>query len=406
MTQSIAQRHAAAGYSRRNFFRMAAGASALATMPLLSEFELAQAQMPRFSDPDMGVHIDANENPLGPSAAARQAIERIIPRGGRYLFPYRDKFTELFAETISVKPENVVAFAGSTQALHFSILAHTTKERGLVMADPGYEPPMWAAKFNGAPIFQVPLADPTGKAEHDVQAMLKATATPGVIYICNPNNPTGTATSRAEIEYAVENAPKDTLVLIDEAYIHFSGEQPSLDFVRAGRNVIVLRTFSKLYGMAGLRLGCAIGREDLVKQLVPYGGDNPLPVTAVAAGKASLLEKDLVATRKKINSETREQTFAWLRRAGYSFTPAVSNCFLLDVKRPGKEVIAALAAKNVYVGRLWPSWPTHIRITVGTPEEMRIFRTAFEQVMSQTTARMDERPASAWRQEFPFAQLS
>ncbi len=406
MTHSTAPVRTTTDFSRRNFFRMAAGASALATMPLLSEMEMARAQMPRFTDPDKGIHIDANENPLGPSAAARQAIEEIIPRSGRYLFPYKDKFTDLFAETVNVKPENVVAFAGSTQALHFAILAHTSKERGLVMADPGYEPPMWAAKFNGAPIFQVPLADPRGKASHDVRAMLKATATPGVIYLCNPNNPTGTATSRAEIEYAVENAPKDTLVLIDEAYIHFSDEQPSLDFVRAGRNVIVLRTFSKLYGMAGLRLGCAIGREDLVKQLVPYGADNPLPVTAVAAGRASLLEKDLVATRKKINAETREAAFAWLRDAGYNCTPSVSNCFLLDVKRPGREVIAALAQKNVFVGRLWPSWPTWVRITVGTPEEMQIFRKAFSEVMSRTTAHFGEPPVKAWRREFPYARLS
>lgn len=406
MENPVVEANSGTGLSRRSFFTLAAGVSALASMPLLNEFELARAQRPHFTDPNKGIHIDANENPLGPAEVARQAIEAIIPRGGRYLMPFQDEFTHIFAQVEGLEPENVIPFAGSTQPLHFAILAHTSKERGLVIADPGYEPPMWAAQINGAPIFKVALADPSGKASHDVKAMLAATATPGVIYICNPNNPTGTTTSRADIDWLVENAPKDTLVLIDEAYIHFSDAPRSLDYVKAGKNVIVLRTFSKLYGMAGLRLGCAIGRPDLVKQLVPYGADNALPVTAIAAGKASLLDKDLIAKRKKIIGDTRRETIAWLKEQGYSCTPSESNCFMLDVKRPGKEVIAALAAKEMYVGRLWPSWPTHVRITVGTPEEMMAFRKAFTEVMSQSTAHLGELPLQAWHKEFPYSRLS
>ena len=153
---------------------------------------------------------------------------------------------------------------------------------------------MWAAKVSGAPILKVPLADPKGAATHDIKAMLAAASNPGVIYICNPNNPTGTVTPRADIEYAVANAPKGTILLIDEAYIHLSDAAPSLDFVKDGKDVIVLRTFSKLYGMAGIRMGFAVGRPDLLAKVTSLGGENSLPITAVVAAKADVYKRQLI----------------------------------------------------------------------------------------------------------------
>ena len=377
---------APAGISRRSFFRFAAGASALASLPIITESHLALAERPKFADPNKGIHIDANENPMGPSEAARQAIINITPRGGRYLFTGEEELVELFAKQEGLSPESVFAFAGSSEPLHYTVLAFTGKDRPLVVADPGYEAPMWAAQVSGAPILKVPLADPRGEARHDIKAMLAASSNAGVIYICNPNNPTGTCTPRSDIEYAVANAPKDTVLLIDEAYIHLCDAPRSLDFVKEGKNVIVLRTFSKLYGMAGIRMGFAIGRPDLLKKISQFGGMNALPVTAVAAARASLMDADLVPTRKKIVADTRLQTLAWLRSQGYTCTPSESNCFMLDVRRPGKEVQAALAAKDMYVGRIWPAWPNSLRITVGTPEEMMAFRKDFTEVMSANTA--------------------
>lgn len=374
------------GISRRGFFRFAAGASALASLPILTEAHLAYADRPKFADPNKGIHIDANENPMGPSEAARQAIINITPRGGRYLFTGEEELTDLFAKQEGLSGESVMAFAGSSEPLHYTVLSFTGKDRPLVVADPGYEAPMWAAQVSGAPIVKVPLADPKGEAKHDIKAMLAAASNPGVIYICNPNNPTGTCTPRSDIEYAVANAPKDTILLIDEAYIHLCDAPRSLDFVKEGKNVIVLRTFSKLYGMAGIRMGFAVGRPDLLKQMSRFGGMNALPVTAVAAAKASLLDADLVPTRKKIIADTRMQTLAWLKSEGYACTPSESNCFMLDVRRPGKQVQAALAAKEMYVGRIWPAWPNSLRITVGTPDEMMAFRKDFTEVMSGSTA--------------------
>jgi len=393
------------GFSRRTFFRFAAGVSAVASMPILTESRLAYAARPKFADPNKGIHIDANENPLGPSEAARQAIADIIPKGGRYEFSMEMDLAETFAKIEGLNPESVIPFAGSSDPLHYTVLAFTDKSKPLVIADPGYEAPMWAAQVSGAQVIKVPLADPKGAAMHDIKAMVAAASTPGVIYICNPNNPTGTITSREDIEYAVANAPKGTILLIDEAYIHLSDAQSSLDFVKEGKDVIVLRTFSKLYGMAGIRMGFAIGRPDLLQKYEAYG-QNSLPITALAAAKASLLDKDLVPTRKKIIADIRNENLAWLKSAGYSCTPSVSNCFMLDVRRPGKEVLGAMASKDIYIGRIWPAWPSQVRITVGTADEMAAFRSAFTDVMAGKTAGLTAPARPGRLADRPFTHMS
>jgi histidinol-phosphate aminotransferase len=392
--------------SRRSFFRFAAGASALASLPILTEAHLALAAQVKFADSNKGIHIDANENPLGPCEAARKAIADIIPKGGRYKMDLEEDVSATFAAIEGLNPEFVMPFAGSSGPLHYAVLAFANAQRPLVIADPGYEAPVWAAKVSSASVIKVPLADPKGAAIHNIKAMLAASSTPGVIYICNPNNPTGTPTSRADLEYAVFNAPKDAILLIDEAYIHLSDAPSSLDFVRQGKNVIVLRTFSKVHGMAGIRMGFAIARPDLLKKIAAPGGFNPLPITALAAAKASLLDKDLVPTRKKLIGDIRTETLAWMKSDGYATTPSETNCFMLDVKRPGNEVIAAMAAKDVYIGRIWPVWPTQVRITVGTRDEMLVFRKALREVMSQSTAGLVPPPRRGRLAEHPYPHLS
>jgi histidinol-phosphate aminotransferase len=211
--------------------------------------------------------------------------------------------------------------------------------------------------------------------------MLAAAPDAGVFYICNPNNPTGTMTPHSEIAYLVENKPKESVVVVDEAYIHLTEAQSSLDLVKAGKDVVVLRTFSKVYGMAGLRCGLAIGRPDLTGKIMNRGGLNFMPITAVVAASASLRDASLVPERRKINAGIRQQTFDWLSRNEFSFIPSESNCFMLDTKRPGQEVRDAMAKENVMIGRVWPIMPTYVRITVGTQDEMTKFQVAFQKVM-------------------------
>jgi histidinol-phosphate aminotransferase len=255
---------------------------------------------------------------------------------------------------------------------------------------------MVAAGVSGAKISRVPLKSDYA---HDIKAMLAADPNAGVFYICNPNNPTGTLTTKEDILYALENKPKGSILLVDEAYIHLSDSPSVLDQVAAGKDLIVLRTFSKVYGMAGIRCGLALGRPDLLARLQPYG-QNAMPITGSAAANVSLLQGDLVATRKKIIADTRNDTFAFLAAHGYKYIPSHSNCFMIDTGRDGKGVIAAMREKNIYIGRTWPVWPNHVRISVGTPAEMAQFKTAFKQVMDAPPA-----PVSAAAHD-PFANVA
>jgi len=365
-------------FSRRSFLHLSAAASAAAAFGNFGEPMLAAAARKRPPRPAGAVVIDSNENPLGPCQHARDAMANILPQGGRYGDSLTDELVNTFAQMEGLNPECVRATVGSTPPLSLSVLAFTSPQKSYVTADPGFETGMNMAGIVGARVVKVPL---TKTYAHDVKGMLAAAPDAGVFYICNPNNPTGTLTPHADLEYLVANKPKDSIVLIDEAYLHFSEAPSTLDLVKAGKDVIVLRTFSKVYGMAGIRCGFVVARPDLADKVLERGGWNFMPVTALVAATASLKDPQLVAERRRINATVRQQTFQWLDRNGYSYIPSESNCFMLDVKRPGKEVREAMAKENVLVGRVWPVMPNCVRITVGTQDEMEKFQAAFQKVM-------------------------
>jgi len=366
------------GFSRRNFGKIAALISAGATLPFYNESALAQLSKVAGGIPPDAVKIDANENPLGPCADAIDAIQSIVPKGGRYQYELTDQMRQVFAESEDVPPSHVNPYAGSSLPLHLSVIAFTSPTKSLVTADPGYEAPERAAQFIGSKIHRVPL---TKTYAHDVRAMAKADPNAGLLYVCNPNNPTGTTTSRADIEWLLANKPAGSILLVDEAYIHFSDAPRTTDLVAAGKDIVVLRTFSKIYGMAGLRAGAALGRPDLLKRMSDYAA-GALPVTAMVGATASLKSKNVVAERKKINARVRTDTLEFLDKHNFHYVPSVSNKFMVDVKRPGREVIEAMRREKVYIGRVWPSWPTYVRVTVGTKDEMEKFKTAFLKVMA------------------------
>ncbi|MGC2474671.1 MAG: pyridoxal phosphate-dependent aminotransferase [Candidatus Sulfotelmatobacter sp.] len=365
-------------FSRRSFLHLSAAASAAAAFHVTTEPMLAAAARRRRPHSPDAVMIDANENPLGPSQPARDAMAAILSKGGRYADELTDELVQTFAQMEGLNPDYVQATVGSTPPLALSVLAFTSPQKPYVTGDPGFELGMMTANNNGTRIVKVPL---TKTYAHDVKAMIAAAPDAGVFYICNPNNPTGTLTPRSDIDYLVENKPKDSVVVVDEAYIHLTEAPNCLDLVKAGKDVIVLRTFSKVYGMAGLRCGFIIARPDLSEKVLQRGGYNFMPVTAVVAATASLKDPNLVPERRRINATIRQQTFDWLTRNGYSFIPSESNCFMVDTKRPGQEVRDAMARENVMIGRTWPIMPTYVRITVGTQPEMERFQTAFQKVM-------------------------
>jgi histidinol-phosphate aminotransferase len=366
-----------ARFSRRSFLHLSAAASAAAAFHGMTEPMLAAAARRRPHAQD-AVLIDSNENPLGPCQSARDAVSAIIPLGGRYSDNLTDELVNLFAQMEGLNPDYISCTAGSTPPLSLSVLAFTSPQKSYVTADPCFETGMMMAGISGARVVKVPL---TKTYAHDAKAMLAAASDAGVFYVCNPNNPTGTITPHSDIEYLAANKPKDAVILVDEAYIHLAEAPSALDLVKAGKDVIVLRTFSKVYGMAGLRCGFVIARPDLLEKVVSRGGQNFMPVTAVVAATASLKDAALVAERRRINATIRQQTFQWLDRNGYTYIPSESNCFLLDTRRPGKEVRDAMANENVLIGRVWPIMPTCVRITVGTQDEMEHFQAAFQKVM-------------------------
>jgi histidinol-phosphate aminotransferase len=365
------------GFSRRAFGRIAAVIAGAGALPFYNEPALAQLSAIRNMPPD-AVKINANENPLGPCAEARAAIQAILPNGGRYM--YEETFTmgETMAEMEGLKPSYVHPYAGSSAPLHQSVLAFTSPSRPFVTADPGYEAGERAAKFIGAKVVRVPLLK---NYAHDVKAMAAADPNAGLIYVCNPNNPTGTLTPKEDIEWLVANKPKGSIILLDEAYIHIAGAPMCSDLAAKDQDVIILRTFSKIYGMAGLRAGVAMGRPDLLQKIQGYSA-GALPITGMCAATASLKSKNLVPERRKIIGDVRADVFAFLDKHNFQYVPSVSNKFMVNVHRPGGEIIAALRQEKIYIGRVWPSWPTYVRVSIGTQEEMNKFKTAFLKVMA------------------------
>jgi histidinol-phosphate aminotransferase len=363
--------------SRRSFMSLSAAASAALALRIVTEPMLAHARV--HNVPKDAIRIDANENPLGPCSSARDAATAIVPQGGRYSDGLTDDLVKTLAEVEGLKPDQIRVYPGSSEPLHHVVAIFCSTQRSYVTADPGYEAGMFTANAVGAKVVKVPL---TKTYAHDVRAMLAAAPDAGVFYVCSPNNPTGTLTSHSDIEYLVENKPKGSVVLVDEAYIHFCDAPSVMDMVKAGKDVILLRTFSKIYGMAGLRCGAVFARTDLLEKIENYAGWNAMPITALVAASASLKDAQLVPDRKHINTRIRSEVFAWLDRNGYSYIPSEANFFMLDTKRPAKPAIDAMAKQNVYIGRIWPVMPTYSRVTIGTAPEMEQFQVAWQKVMT------------------------
>jgi histidinol-phosphate/aromatic aminotransferase/cobyric acid decarboxylase-like protein len=389
-TESLLER----GYSRRMIGRISMGAAA--AIPFFNEFALAQqaeqapggrrgagARVMRPFDPEMVV-ISSNENPMGPTKEGIEAMAKVGPLGWRYRPQGENlEFEALLHSTENVKPGYVDGYPGSSQPLANCAPAFTSPTRSWVMGSPGYG--SGAGRFVGNKVVKVPLRK---DYSHDVEAMIKADPNAGAFYICNPNNPTGTFTSRKDFEYILANKKKDAVLIIDEAYVHFSGpENYSTELVRQDKDVLVLRTFSKIYGMAGLRAGALYGRPDLLAKVAEYGRGGNLPVTATACAAASMKNiKTMMPERVAINKRNRDLAFEHLEKLGVSYIPSGTNFFMMSVKgMTASQVGAGMAAKKIQLAGAtrWPEWPQHIRVTVGTYEEMGKFNAALSDVVKQ-----------------------
>ena len=391
------------GVSRRSFMRILGAASAAATsLPAFAAIQQANAPATgpgrRRGMSDMGemrqlppdaVIISSNENPLGPAQSTLTAICSTASMGGRYHGEETMKTVAVFNELFGLpkagpgKPSYSALFPGSSGPLDLALMSNIGPDKPLVYGDPSYEQGPRAADTMKAPKYPVPL---TANYAHDVKAMLKAHPSPGAYYIVNPNNPTGTMTPKEDIVWLVNNKPKGSVVIVDEAYHHFSNDESVIDLVAQDKDVIVLRTFSKIYGMAGLRAGFAVARPDLLEKFgtvaAPARSLASISITSAAGARAGLQDKDLVPLRKKINSDIRSETLEFLTKHGYKIIPgSQGNMFMVDVKRPGGEFQKAMLKENVAIGRTWSAMPNYVRVTVGTKAEMDKFQTAFVKCM-------------------------
>ncbi|WP_158793519.1 pyridoxal phosphate-dependent aminotransferase [Granulicella sp. L60] len=381
--------HLTQGVSRRSFMRILGAASATAvSFPAFASTQQAGAgQHPHAHEmgemPPDTVIISSNENPLGPAQSALTALCSTASMGGRYHEEETMKTVAVFNEQFGLKRGYVGLFPGSSGPLDLALMSNIGPDKPLVYADPSYEQGPRAAETMKAPKYPVPL---TANYAHDVKAMVKAHPSPGAYYVVNPNNPTGTMTPREDIVWLVNNKPAGSVVIVDEAYHHFSNDDSVIDLVAQDKDIIVLRTFSKIYGMAGLRAGFAVARPDLLQRFKtvapPARSLASISITTAAAARASLEDKGLVPLRKKINADIRADTLEFLTKKGYKIVPgSQGNMFMVDVQRPGREFQMAMMKENVAIGRTWSAMPNYVRVTVGTKAEMEKFQTAFVKCM-------------------------
>jgi len=381
--------------SRRKFAQLlGAGAAAAVARPALSLAETVAADSPSQGAATAVVRLSSNENPYGPSPKALKAMSDAFGLACRYPDERAEVLVKSLARLNDVASEEILLGDGSGEILKLCADAYTgplTNERNtvgrgiLVVADPTFEAILYHAKLNGAEIVKIPL---TPSFSHDLPKMMAA-AKKGLVYICNPNNPTASISAKNEVREFIEKAPSDTMILVDEAYYHYADSadyESMIPLVKDHPNLIVTRTFSKIYGMAGLRCGYCVAQSHTIERLRERQSWDSINLMALAAATASLEDPDQVTKGRRLNAETRAFTTGELKKMGFLTIPSQANFIMIDVKRPVVPLIATLKFRKVQVGRLFRPMPSHLRVTIGRRSEMEAFLAAFREATAPTPA--------------------
>jgi histidinol-phosphate aminotransferase len=256
----------------------------------------------------------------------------------------------------------------------------------LVVADPTYEAIVNHARVNRAEVVKVPL---NKNYAHDLPKMLAA-ADEGLIYICNPNNPTASITPKNELREFISKVPPRTMILVDEAYFHYADSpdfESVLPLVKDHPNLIVARTFSKVYGMAGLRCGYCITQPETIRRMRPHLTWDSVNIMALAAANASLNDPDQVPNGRRLNARTRQFVLDEIKKLGLEHIPSQANFIMIDTKQPVRPLIESMSKLGVQVGRAFPTLPNHMRVTIGKQAEMEAFMGAFRKVIAPETTK-------------------
>ncbi len=359
--------------SRRSFARLAAGVVAATAVPW-KDVEARPAASGR------PILLNSNENPFGPAPAALEAIRRALPDAARYP-ENTDELLASVARLHGVVAEQVLVGAGSGEILKWAAATFTGPGKTLVEAEPTFELLSRHARLAGGDVTRVPLTD---RFEHDLPRMLDAARGAALVYVCNPNNPTATITPTPLLREFVAAVPAQTVILVDEAYHHYatSPEYGTLmDLVPRHPNLIVARTFSKIFGMAGLRCGYCVSSEGTIRQMAAHQGWDSVSTLTLAAARASLGDERHVARQRDRNLATRSFVRAEVERLGRTVLPSEANFVMIDMGRDVKPIIESLRERGVDVGRRFPAMPRHLRVTIGTPDEMKRFLREFALVV-------------------------
>jgi histidinol-phosphate aminotransferase len=335
--------------------------------------------------------LSSNENPAGPGQAVLDAVRGVFTSTGRYPNDRIDELAEVIAAKHGVKSENVLIGSGSTQLLRTATHVFCSKTAGLVAAIPAYEECAGYAQLMGYPVTGVKL---NAELKMDLDALLGASKGAGMVFYCNPNNPVATAIGgQATRDYlaAVNKSSPGTTVLVDEAYFEYAtmpGYETMIPVAVANPRVVVARTFSKAYGMAGLRVGYAIGHKDAIKRMTDWDGIGSVNLLGVAAVRAALAQAPaIIAAEAKRNTEARGFTMKWFSDRGYKPTDSQTNFIFVDIKRPAAAFRAACAKDRVLVGRDFPPYEkSYARISIGTMAEMQRAVQTFERALAANTA--------------------
>src|SRR5437899_8674440 len=368
--------------SRRKFAHLlGVGAAAAIVRPRFT----AATEAPTSKTASTGsvvVRLSANENPYGPSAQAHAAMKNAVDLCCRYPDEANDVLIDKIAKINGVSREQIALGDGSSEILKLCAETFTGPTQGkLIAAEPTFEAILEYSKANGAEVVKIPL---TSSFAHDV-AKMGGAAKKGLIYICNPNNPTASITPKNDLRDFIAKTLPGTMILVDEAYFHYADGpdyESVIPLVRDHPNLIVARTFSKIYGMAGLRCGYCVAQKPIIEHLRQHQPWDSVNCMALAAAGVSVTDADQVKTGQRLILEAKSFVTAELTKLGYNSIPSQANFIMFDCRKPVVPIIQAMKEKNVAVGRLFPALPNHMRLTIGKKSEMESFLSAFKEVIA------------------------
>lgn len=380
--------------SRRRFVQtLGIGAAGAVTSAFVGARGRENAVFSLFEEPLYAadrIILASNENPLGPGKKVLDAVRAAFgPNGatpGRYPGSVLGNLQAAIARKFGVKPENVLLGTGSTQILRTVTHISTGPTRPLVGSIPTYEECAQYAELMRAQVRGVPT---TKDFKLDLGATLAAAKGAGLVFFCNPNNPTATMVSSSDTKQFIADLSKsspNTVVLVDEAYIDYvtvPGHETMIPLAVENPKVVVARTFSKAYGMAGLRVGYGIGHAETIKKMAAWDATGSINVLGAAGGVEAIADQARIDAESKRNKEARDFTMSWFKQRGYEPTDSQANFLFVNVKRPIRGFRDACRAHNVLVARDFPPFEkTHCRISLGTMEEMRKAVEVFEKVLA------------------------